>query len=136
MLDNITDILMLREQAKDIQDFLETTVSEQVEEVLERGNQLSAVVARTGKMLADALYHRDTLLKSEIVKAIEKQAKEHLPALVVKQMIETACRDYNHTYTWCERLNKSATHQLDWCRTIVSNAKSEREAGKNFNTQK
>lgn len=135
-MNNITDIPSIHSELVDIQLFLDITCSENIEEVLERGNMLSAYISRTGKLVADAGYHRDILIQGEVLKAIENQAKEHLPATAVKMLIESACKEYNHLYKWCERSNRTATHQLDWCRTMVSNAKSEREAFRGFNTQK
>lgn len=29
---------------------------------------------------------------------------------------------------WAERSNRSCTHQLEWCRTIISKAKAEMNA--------
>lgn len=134
-MENITDLQSIQSELVEMQSFLDIVCSDNIEEVLERGNMLSAYISRTGKLVADAGYHRDTLIQSEILNAIRQQAKEHLPATAVKMLIEASCKEYNHIYKWCERSNRTATHQLDWCRTMVSNAKSEREATKGFNTQ-
>lgn len=134
MLTDIMTIDELRSEAKEIQSFLDITVSEQIEEVLERGAMLSAYIARTGKMRADAEYHRDLMLESQIINMLRDEARLQLPANTVNKLVDAAIRDYNHLCTTCERLNRTATHQLDWCRTVVSNEKSMREATKGFNT--
>lgn len=129
MLDNITPIDSLHKEAAEIQSYLEITVSEQPEEALERGNELGVYVARTGKMLADAQYHRDSLMKSEIMELLSKTSKaSDLSPSTVNKLLDAACKDANYIVTWCERLNRTATHQLDWCRSLLSKAKAELSA--------
>lgn len=136
MLDHITPFDALIEEAEDIQKFLNETVSEKIEDVLSRGDYLSGIIARTGKMVADSEYHLDNFRKSEIIAILKDTVKQQLPALVMKQLVDSACKDYNYLSKRCERLNRTATHQLEWLRTVVSNAKSEREASKSFNNQR
>lgn len=132
MLTNITPIESLANEANKYQSFLERKCSEEVTDVIERGRLLSVVISRSGKMLADAEYHRDALMKSEIMDVLRDAAKQALPSLVMKQLVEAACKDTNHLVKHIERINRSATHELDWCRTLISNAKSERDAIRGF----
>ena len=125
MLDQITPVAELLSEALRHQSFLEITVSEQPEEVVERGNELSVIIARSGKMKADAEYHRDAMMQSEIIALLRDTAKAQLPASAINKLLDAACRDYNYLTTACDRLNRSATHQLEWCRTIISLAKAE-----------
>jgi hypothetical protein len=118
----------LKQEAVLIQDFLDLTMSEQVDEALERGNDLSVYISRTGKMLADAKYHRDELMKSEIIDVLRSTAKQSLSASTVNKLVDAACKDANYLVTWFDRLNRSATHQLEWCRTVVSKAKADQYA--------
>lgn len=132
MLTNIASFEDILTEVEEMQKYLDETVSEQLEDVLERGDMLAGIVSRSCKMRADAEYHRDSFMKSEIVGILKDTVKQQLPALVMKQLIESACKDYNYLSLRCERINRTATHQLDWCRTLVSNAKSERDATKGF----
>ena len=50
------DFEELTKEAQKIQDFLEITMSDDPQEVIERGSDLQVYMARTGKMLADAKY--------------------------------------------------------------------------------
>jgi len=134
MLTNIAPFEDILIEVEEMQKYLDDTVSEQLEDVLERGDMLAGIVSRSCKMRADAEYHRDIFMKSEIVDILKDTVKQQLPALVMKQLIESACKDYNYLSLRCERVNRTATHQLDWCRTLVSNAKSERDATKSFDT--
>lgn len=50
------DIEGIRNEAQQIQEFLEITMSDNPQEVIERGNDLQVYMERTGKLLADAKY--------------------------------------------------------------------------------
>ena len=120
MLDHIQTVKDLLKEAAEIQSFLSITCSEQVQEVIERGNELSVLIARTGKMRADAEYHRDVLLQSEIMGLLKDVAKKELPASTLNKLIDSACKDANFLVAWCDRLNRAATHQLDYIRSLIS----------------
>ncbi len=125
MLDQITPVAELLSEVARHQSFLEITVSEQPEEVVERGNELSVIIARSGKMKADAEYHRDAMMQSEIIALLKDTVKAQLPATAINKLLDSACKDYNYLATACDRINRSATHQLEWCRTLISKAKAE-----------
>ena len=67
MLDNITPFDALLKEADEIDAYLNEPTSEKVEDALERGNLVSELINRTGKMVADAEYHLDSFLTSEIM---------------------------------------------------------------------
>jgi len=54
---NITPKDRIFSELTAIDGFLNITMSENPEEALQRGNDLTAYIARTGKLLADAKYH-------------------------------------------------------------------------------
>ena len=116
----------LRREAQELQDFLEITMSDDPQEVIERGNDLQVYMARTGKMLADAKYmlnkqkHQDTM---NIVR--EFIIDQKLSAKVQNAMIEGICKEWQYLVDWIERLNAACTHQLDWCRSVNSKNKEE-----------
>lgn len=114
------------EELKVIQSDLETEMSEDVNEAIDRGNKLSVYMARTGKLLADAKVHRDRKLSSEVVANLKKVVA--LPATTANKYIDSICFDENYLVNWCERVNRTCTHQLDWCRTLISKAKAEMTA--------
>jgi len=135
MLDNITPFDALLKEADEIHEYLGESTSERVEDALERGTVVSELINRTGKMVADAEYHLDSFRTSEIMSILKDTAKQQLPPSIMKQLIDSACKDYNYLAKRCDRLNRASVHKLDWLRTVVSNAKSEREASKGFNTR-
>jgi hypothetical protein len=49
--------------------------------------------------------------------------------------VKANCETENFLYNWCERLNRSATHQLDWLRSLVSKEKEEMRLSGGFNNR-
>lgn len=110
----------------EIDSFLNITCSEQLEEVVLRGNDLAVYVARSGKLLADAKYHLNEKMKDEVFETIREAGKQaKATSTAVNQIIKSLCKNEQYLVDWCERVNRSATHQLDWCRTLISKAKEE-----------
>lgn len=119
----ITPIEELEREIDDIEAYLSEVPPDEPDLVIERGNELSVYISRTGKMLADARYHQDKAISESIVYNLGKNAG--CPASMLKQLVESTCRRENYLVNSIERLNKAATHQLDWLRTVISKAKEE-----------
>ena len=126
MNDLITAPPNILTELTEIQDFLQITMSEDANEAGVRGNDLAVYMARTGKLVADCKYHRDQKLRSEMIKEYQKLLD--FPASVAVKYTETLVENETYAMTWATRLNASCTHQLDWCRTIISKAKAEMQA--------
>ena len=126
MLNHITPIPDLLKEATEIQAFLDITCSEEIAEIIDRGNRLSAIISRTVKMRADSEYHRDALMQSEIMRLVAQMSKAGtLPASTVNKLIHSACKDANYLVTITDRLNRTATHQLDFVRSLISYEKEQ-----------
>ena len=126
MLKNITPRELLLKEAEEIQAFLDVTVGDDPSEIVNRGNDLSVYISRTGKMLADAKAHLDEKKKSEIMEQLRGVGlKINIPATTLNDLIRSSCEDENYLVTWIERLNRTSTHQMDWCRTLISKLKEE-----------
>lgn len=111
--------------------FLNITMSEQAEEAVVRGNDLAAYVARTGKLLADAKYWLNDAMRPEVMQTLVDTAKEvRATSKAVNAIIDSLCRDERYLVDWCDRCNRTATHQLSWCVTIISKAKEEMKLGR------
>lgn len=133
MMLTITPPQQISDELNNIDKFLNTTSSEEMEEVVLRGNDLAAHIARSGKLLADAKYWLNEKMKSEVIEILSKQAKQvGATATAVNAIINSLCRDERYLVDFATRTNATATHQLDWCRTLISKAKEEmRLAGMN-----
>lgn len=120
---NVTPLAGIEAELMSIQSFTEETMSENATEAVLRGNDLAVYMSRTGKLLADAKCHRDNKLNSEIVQ--QMKTISGLAPSVATKYIDTVCKQENYLMNWAERLNRTTTHQLDWCRTVISKAKAE-----------
>lgn len=123
---NITPKDRIFSELTDIDGFLNITMSENPEEALQRGNDLAAYIARTGKLLADAKYHLNQAKNTEVMETLRETAKNaKATSKAVNALIDSICRDEQYLVDWCERANRAATHQLSWCVTVISKAKEE-----------
>ena len=122
----ISSLSEIKTELVQIQSFLEETMSEDVNEAVVRGNDLAVYMARSGKLLADAKIHHDRKLRSDIIEQI-KSINSMSPSVAVK-FVNTLVENESYLVNWATRLNASCTHQLDWCRTIISKAKAEMSA--------
>ncbi len=113
----------IKNELINIQSFLEVEISEEVTEAVLRGNTLSVYMARSGKLLADAKIHKDRKLRSDIIEQI-KSINSMAPSVAVK-FTDTLVENESYLVNWATRINASCTHQLDWCRTLISKAKAE-----------
>ena len=119
----ITKIEDIKFELEAIQQFLEISISEDMNEVEQRGNELTVNMARSGKLLADAKYHRDEKLNSAIVEELKKILQ--LAPSTANKYIDALTKEENYLVSWSERVNRTCTHQIDWCRTLISKAKEE-----------
>ena len=123
---NITSPEDIRKELEMMDAFLNIECSEQVEEVVARGNTLAVYIARSGKLLADANCHLNARMRQEVFETLKTAAKQAgATSKAVNAIVDSLCRDDQYLAEWSERINRSATHQLDWCRTLVSKAKAE-----------
>lgn len=122
----MNDYQRLKEEAQQIQDFLEITMSDNPQEVIERGNDLQVYMARTGKMLADAKYILNEQKRTETMNVVQEFIiDQKLSARVQNALIDGLCKEYQYLVDWIDRLNAACTHQLDWCRSVNSKNKEE-----------
>src|SRR5690606_11063684 len=87
------------------------------------GNMIAVHLARSGKLYADAKYHRESKLNEEILQKIKEITK--LSASSANKFIDTLCAEENYVVAWSERVNRGCVHRVDWCRTLISKAKEE-----------
>ena len=124
--DLVTSVENIKSELQEIQNFLEITMSEDANETVLRGNDLAVYMARTGKLVADSKIHKEQKLRSDMIQEYKKLLE--LPASVAVKYTDTLVENETYLLTWATRLNASCTHQLDWCRTIISKAKAEMNA--------
>jgi len=124
MLDHIKNLDELEKEAKQIDEYLSITCSEEPMQALERGNDLLVYLARSGKMVADAKYWQDEAINNSIIQKLKDQLD--LSPMILKKFIESNCKRENYLVNWLDRINRTCVHQIDFLRTIVSYAKNQR----------
>ena len=127
----ITSKGQILKELTDIDSFLNIAMSENAEEAVIRGNDLAVYVARSGKLLADAKYWLNQAKSAEVFETLRETAKNaKATAKAVNALVDSICREEQYLVDWCERCNRSATHQLSWCVTVISKAKEEMKLGR------
>jgi hypothetical protein len=111
----------LRDRAKELQMFLETESSNDPAELQDRILKLMAYIAYSGEMLAEAKRLLRSRKSAEISKTIIAIAKEQcLSASVQNALLDSICDEEAYLVDWIDRINRTATHQLDGCRSLLS----------------
>jgi len=116
-------------ELKAIQDFLEKEYPvDEPAAVVERAVMVEYYMSHSGKLFADAKYHRDKFLNSAIIDTVRDALKQgSFNASVINKKIDAVAMDYNYLVNWAERSNRACTHQLDFARSIISKHKTEYE---------
>lgn len=117
----IQELDTIQEEVGEIYDFVTSTIPDDMAVLPEIGSELAVLVARTGKMLADAKYHQNKAIKL----SIQNHINDKISPSVLTKLVNAECELENYIVDFCERLNRSCTHQLDWCRTLISKGKEE-----------
>lgn len=113
--------MTLQDEIKQITDFLSITCQNDPQEIQERIAATMVYVVRTGEMLAEAKKMLRRKKASEISNTIIRIAKEQcLSAKVQNALLDSIAEEESWLVDTLDRLNASATHQLDALRTLLS----------------
>lgn len=108
-----------------MQNFLETPAGLEPQDLLDRIEHLHILVAKSGQLLAKAKFIQDDLVNIGLMKAIEDDLDKKLTPSLINKFVSTNAKNINYLVNWADRINASATHQLDGIRTIISYKKAE-----------
>lgn len=123
---NITPPDNIFKELTDIQAFLDSRYASDVPAACtDRLDNIQEYMSRSGKLVADAEWHYNTLLNGTIIEALKMASKDKMSTSTVNKYIESSCRDYKYLMTWSERVNKCATHLAEQMRTVISNHKAQ-----------
>jgi|LakMenEpi03Aug12_release.lakeMendotaPanAssembly.Ray.scaffolds.fasta_scaffold483563_2 hypothetical protein len=124
----VTPFNQIEPELLSMQKFLEMEYDTSNDEmVLTRAQKLEHIVARSGKLCADARYHRDVMTSTAIMDTLKESLAQggYSPSLINKK-VDSLCMDFNYIEKWAERVNRTSTHQLEFSRTVISNNKAKR----------
>jgi hypothetical protein len=123
---NLIEPDSLYAQAQGIYEYLKMEiVADDPEVCVQRGHELGAYMANTGKMLADAKYWKDKAVRESVLFQLKDSKRGSLPASVLNELIKSETKDLNYLVNWIEQLDKEVKYQLEWLRTCVSKAKED-----------
>ncbi|MEP7198027.1 MAG: hypothetical protein ABI851_16025 [Saprospiraceae bacterium] len=94
--------------------------------VNERLQQIATYMAESGKLKADADFHFQAKLNSEIMAAIKGLLPDYSSASLQNQFVKSLAKDEQHLATYADRVNRSCTHQIEVMRTQISYLKALR----------
>lgn len=121
MLDKETLLL----KAEKFQKYLEEKPGTEADDLIERASLLSILIAQSGQCLADAKYIQDEIVNGAIMEAIQNFYSEKLSPSTVNKFVTTAAKEANYLVNWLDRINATATHQLEGIRSMLSYRKAE-----------
>ena len=108
-----------------MQTYLETPIGKEPNELLERMEYLLIMVAKSGQLLAEAKLAQESIVNEGLLKAMDQGLDKKLSPSLITKFVGTNAKEVNYLVNWADRVNASATHQLDAIRTIVSYRKAE-----------
>ena len=115
----------LKEKAERFHQFLQSKFSKEPNDIIDRIELLGILISESGECLADAKYYRDKLINGEIMNALKAGYASQLTPSALNKFIASLAYEENLLVNMLDRINASATHQLDGLRSILSYRKTE-----------
>ena len=115
----------LQPKADAMNGYLQEKSGDEPNEIIDRIQNLSILVSQSGEYLAAAKYYHDSLIHSELMKAIREGYNDKLTASALNKLVNALAKEESFLVNQFDRINSSATHQLDGLRSILSYRKTE-----------
>ena len=115
----------LSSTAEKMQTFLEIKPGSEPNDLIDRLENLSVLIAKSGNCLADAKYYLDQRKNDSITLALKEAMAGDWSITIIHKKIDALCKDESYLVNTFDRINRSATHQADGVRTIISYRKTE-----------
>lgn len=115
----------LQEKADAMNAYLEKPFGSEPNDLIGRMEFLGIMIAQSGKLLAEAGYIKDTIIHSEIMKAVKEGYAETLTPTALNKLISSLAKEENKLVMLFDRINSTASKQLDSMRSVLSYRKAE-----------
>lgn len=115
----------LEQEAKEIYEFMNIPIDDDIVQATEKGNMLAVYINRTGFMLAQAKLFLNQELNCEAVRLISELIGQKYSAKIQNSLIDSVCKRERYLVDFIEQLNKTAKYQIEWSRSIISKIKEE-----------
>lgn len=116
-------LAMFQSECTYMQEFLERDNTDSPEALVERVTKLNVLLARSGKLLADAKLIQDEI-SADVFIANEATIIK-MGATLGRQYVQARTSNINYYVNWLERLNRAMVHVGDNMRTQISFVKEE-----------
>jgi len=111
--------------ALEIQTFLEEKPGSEPNDLINRIEQMAVYIALSGECLAEAKYYLDQRKNDAIEVTLSMAKADKWSISIIHKKIDALCKDDNYLVNKLDRINASATHQLDGLRSVLSYRKTE-----------
>lgn len=116
-------LIPIVKEIEEMQSFLETTVSDNPKELIDRLTDINIYLARSGKLLADAKAYQDEIAANVYSRHMEFVSR--VPATIAMKFVSAQSVTANQLVTWLDRINRTLVHAGDNIRTQISFAKQD-----------
>jgi hypothetical protein len=103
--------------------YLEQPLPKEPEELIERLNNLSILMTRSGNYMTECQYRIDEVVDIEC--KVNLELLDKFSASTFNMMIKAKAKDWNRLKTGFERCCSAAVHQIDAIRTLISFEKAK-----------
>ena len=103
--------------------YLEQPMPKEIEELIERLNNLTILMTRSGQYLTECQYKIDEVVDIEC--KVNLELLDKYSASTFNMMIKAKAKDWNRLKTGFERCNSASVHQIDAIRTLISYEKAK-----------
>lgn len=115
----------IRTQIDKFNKYLEQVSPKEDEKLIERLEMLQVLLSKSGTVLADAKYLRDSAVQEAIKGVISNPDYVGMTATVINEYVKTAAKDYNFLVNSLDRINSAAGQQIRAIISILSYRKSQ-----------
>ena len=108
-------------------DQIDTMLADEPDAVVKELIIAENIMVNSGKLLADAKYWLNEAMHSDTINTMKMLTKEQpmITSTAINQIVKALCKDQQYLVDFAERINRSATHRADYCRSIMSKHKAE-----------
>lgn len=115
----------LKSKVEAFNNYLNQKPGTEPNDLIERAENLTIMIAQSGQCLADAKYLQEQAINTTIQMAIDNGWNEKLGTSTVNKFVNSAASEFNYLVYTLDKINSSAVHALDAVRSILSYRKSE-----------
>ncbi len=108
-------------------DQIDTMLADEPDAVVKELIIAENIMVNSGKLLADAKYWLNEAMHSDTINTMKMLTKEQpmITSTAINQIVKALCKDQQYLVDFAERINRSATHRAEYCRSIMSKHKAE-----------